>query len=435
MIDDARSLIERSAAAMEEGRLPAKVFHHPGVFELEKQRIFGRSWVFLAHESEIPRPRDYVLRYIVNDSFIVSRDDAGTVRVLLNTCRHRGSQVCRAEAGNASHFRCPYHGWTYRNSGELTGVPHAKTVYGEGFDRSRWGLMELPRVDQYQGLIFGNCDRDAESLETYMAGAQWYFDFYTRKSEAGLEVIGPPHRWVVPADWKLGADNFIGDAYHTSFSHYSVVAAGILMAPDADFHLNGPQWVTDRAGGGFMPIPPGSYAGYPPAIVDSWKRNLSAEQWDVVEKKSLLATHSTLFPNLSFLNAASVPDPGPPIPWLTIRQWRPLGPGKTEIWSWFLVEKDLPEEFKAASRRSYVFSFGSSGTTEQDDAENWASISRMAEGELARELYLNYQMGVGHLEPIADWPGPGKAYPIDYTEFAQRRFWKVWLDCLTGASS
>jgi hypothetical protein len=119
-----------------------------------------------------------------------------------------------------------------------------------------------------------------------------------------------------------------------------------------------------------------------------------------------------------------------PVPWLTLRVWQPTGPGRMELWSWFLVEKDAPEEFKVASRKSYTLSFGSSGTLEQDDAENWSNITRGARGTLSRDLYLNYQMGLDHLEPLSDWPGPGSVYPIDYTEFAQRRLWATWLEYL-----
>lgn len=425
------ALVEDAARALKDGMLPARVFHDPALYELEKEKIFKHTWVFLAHDSEIPQAGDYVLRYIADDTFIVVRDEHGEVRVLFDTCRHRGMQVCRSAMGNASHFRCPYHGWTYKNTGELIGVPFHKRIYGPDFDRSQWNLLAAAQTDTYAGLIFANLDPDAPPLTDYLGGAEWYFDFYTRKSAGGLEVVGAPQRWVVPADWKLGAENFFGDAYHTAVSHRSVVETGILAQTNANFHLEAPQWVTPHAGGGFVPIPPGSYAGYPPAIVDSWRRNASPGQWTVVEDYSMVPSHASLFPNLSFLNAASVPEAdGIPVPWLTLRVWQPTGPGRMELWSWFLVEKDAPEEFKVASRKSYTLSFGSSGTLEQDDAENWSNITKGARGALSRDLYLNYQMGLDHLEPLPDWPGPGSVYPIDYTEFAQRRLWATWLEYL-----
>ena len=105
------------------GDIPALIYNDRDVFELERERIFGAAWLFLAHEAEIPAAGDYVVRRIVDDSFIVIRDEHGRIRVHFNMCLHRGMQLCRAERGNASHFRCPYHGWSYSNAGELVGVP------------------------------------------------------------------------------------------------------------------------------------------------------------------------------------------------------------------------------------------------------------------------------------------------------------------------
>ena len=104
VLQDARQTLE------EEGKLLAKVYNEPSIFELEAKKIFSKTWIFLAHESEIPWPGDYVLRRIINDSFIVTRDEDGEIHVLFNMCKHRGMQLCRSDAGNASHFRCPYHG-------------------------------------------------------------------------------------------------------------------------------------------------------------------------------------------------------------------------------------------------------------------------------------------------------------------------------------
>jgi phenylpropionate dioxygenase-like ring-hydroxylating dioxygenase large terminal subunit len=434
VIDGTVELLDRIAAASHQGMLPARVFNDRGLFELESRRIFSHAWLFLGHESEIPKPGDYVMRYMASNCLILVRDDEGKLRALFNTCRHRGSQVCRSEAGNASQFRCGYHGWAYRNTGELAGVPYAQNIFGGNFDRSRWGLMEVPRLECYEGLIFASLDPQVMPLREYIGDAAWYLDFYLKKSAAGLEVVGPPHRWVVSADWKLGADNFSGDGYHTGVAHRAAVMTGLLYAAETDdFAISAPQWVTRYAQGGFLRVPPGSYGGYPPSIAESWRRNMNPGQLRVLDEMSFFQVHATLFPNLSFLSAASVPDPGPPVPWLTIRLWRPLGPGVMEMWSWFLVEKDAPQEFKDASRRSFLLTFGTAGTLEGDDIANWSGITKMAAGEYSSELYLNYQMGMDYLEPLSNWPGPGAAYKIDYTEFAQRQFWTNWLEYMQSA--
>ena len=132
-----------------QGMIPAHIYNDDEIFALEKERVFGRSWMFLAHESEIPRPGDYVVRRVVDDSFIVSRDESGTVRAMFNMCLHRGMQVCRAEMGNASHFRCPYHGWSYKNDGRLVGLPFHGEAYGgeEGFRKKGQTLLPAPSLD------------------------------------------------------------------------------------------------------------------------------------------------------------------------------------------------------------------------------------------------------------------------------------------------
>ena len=73
--------------------IPARIFSDPEIYDLEMERLFAKTWVFLAHESEIPSPGDYVVRYITNDSFIVARDEKGKIQVLLNVCRHRGMEI------------------------------------------------------------------------------------------------------------------------------------------------------------------------------------------------------------------------------------------------------------------------------------------------------------------------------------------------------
>src|SRR5690606_27107917 len=130
-------------------------------------------------------------------------------------CRHRGALVCRADRGNASHFRCPYHGWTYKNTGEMAGAPFFKPAYGGSLEREHWGLHQAPRVESFHGFVFASLDPDAPSLDEYLGPMRWYLDAIWGPARDGWEVIGDPQRFLVPADWKAAADNFSGDDYHT----------------------------------------------------------------------------------------------------------------------------------------------------------------------------------------------------------------------------
>src|SRR5690606_34279023 len=178
-----------------QGRFPVRAFNDQEIYDLEQERLFSRAWCFLAHESEIPAPGDYVLRYIGNNSIIVARDEHGVVHANLNMCRHRGNQMCKAEMGNASHFRCSYHGRGYKNSGELVGVPYMKEGYEGRLDRKDWSLVRV-RTDTYGGLIFGCLDPQAPSLADYLGDFTFYLDFYLKQSEDGVEVYGPPDHWI-----------------------------------------------------------------------------------------------------------------------------------------------------------------------------------------------------------------------------------------------
>jgi phenylpropionate dioxygenase-like ring-hydroxylating dioxygenase large terminal subunit len=346
-------------------------------------------------------------------------------------------QLCRSDAGNSSHFRCPYHGYTYQNTGKLNGVPFQKEAYGpEGLDKDEWAMTPAPRVGIYEGMIFASLNPDIPELPEYIGDMGWYLDFYLKKSPAGLEVVGAPQRWIMPADWKLAAENFIGDGYHTQSTHMSTIKAGIMRVKSPAYLKEGVQITASNHGCLFMGFKPGSYFNYPQSIVDSMLENLDSDQVSLLKEESIMPLNATIFPNLSLLHSSMAIEAegelARSVPYLTIRVWQPMGPGKIEVWSWCLVEKDASEEFKRNSNRAYLSTFGASGTLEQDDAENWSGVTRVAAGQMSGQHYLNYGAGLEHVEaiPEGEWPGPGTAYPKNYVDFAQRHFWQTYFDHL-----
>ncbi|MGH7839540.1 MAG: Rieske 2Fe-2S domain-containing protein, partial [Candidatus Binataceae bacterium] len=115
------------------GRVPYWIYSDPEVYAREQARIFaGPYWSYVALEAEIPNPGDFVRSHVGERAVIVIRDKSGAVNVLLNRCAHRGVQFCRVNWGNARSFTCPYHQWTYDLTGNLTGVPFRRGVYGHG---------------------------------------------------------------------------------------------------------------------------------------------------------------------------------------------------------------------------------------------------------------------------------------------------------------
>jgi phthalate 3,4-dioxygenase subunit alpha len=429
-------------ANVRDGMIPAHLYNDDEIFALERDRIFSRAWIFVAHESEIAEPGDYVVRRVLQDSFIIARDEQGTVRAHFNMCLHRGMQVCRAELGNASHFRCPYHGWSYRNDGRLVGLPFHQDAYGgdAGFPREGQRLLPAPRLDTCNGLIFISLDPDAGELADFLGDFRFYLDYYTNQSASGIELRGP-QRWRIRANWKIGAENFAGDMYHTPQTHVSVVEIGLFREPKAEKRKDGCTYWAGNGGGTTYKLPPGDfdervrYVGYPQVMVDRMKERLNASQQKVIGTDGFMISAATVFPNLSFVhNWPKVAESDDVLPFISLRQWQPISAGETEVLSWFAVDREAPEEFKALSYKAYLMCFGSTGMFEQDDVENWVSLTSTAGGTMARRLLLNSRMGLladgsGVVAPLVSdaFHGPGVAR-VGYAEYNQRELLRRWAD-------
>jgi phenylpropionate dioxygenase-like ring-hydroxylating dioxygenase large terminal subunit len=237
---DVRSLVD-----IKKGLVSRELFVNSELYEQELEKIFAKSWCFLVHESQIPNPSDFVAAYIGEDPVLVVRDSRGKINAFLNTCRHRGMRVCRADAGNAAAFTCTYHGWTYGNDGKLVGVLGYKEYYYEELDMEQWGLVPVAQVDSYKGMIFGCFDPYAPSLPEYLGDMIWYLDFLFDRCEGGAEVIGGVFKWVMPCNWKFAADNFVGDSYHFPITHISALKVGfnsrsILRTPTRSLQISHP---------------------------------------------------------------------------------------------------------------------------------------------------------------------------------------------------
>src|SRR5690348_14465642 len=205
------------------GWLDQRVFCDAALYRLEMERIFARGWNFMCHDSQLSNAGDYLINSIGEDQVIVVRDEAGRVNVLLNTCRHRGNALCRAEQGRAKSFVCSYHGWNYALDGRLIGVPGLKTFYHDELDRSSLGLRRV-RVESYLGFHFATLADDAPSLFDYL-GEVGRIGLGMACSYGEVEVVAGVQKNVVDCNWKIAVDNLF-DWYHVMYSHASAHSAG-----------------------------------------------------------------------------------------------------------------------------------------------------------------------------------------------------------------
>lgn len=200
-------------------RVHGSLYTDPSIFAEELQKIWYRTWVFVGHESEVAQPNDYVRKKLGPQDVIMTRDREGQIHLLLNRCAHRGNQVCDDAKGNSGTFRCPYHGWTFRNTGELIGFPFFK---GYGERKLDLAMGRVPRVDSYGGFVFGSFAADGPSLIEHLGDAAGEIDRLTRLSPEGkVELTAGWLQHTSRANWKLLAENET-DGYHPQFVHGSI---------------------------------------------------------------------------------------------------------------------------------------------------------------------------------------------------------------------
>jgi len=410
------------------GLVDPRIYTDQELYSLEMERIFGRSWLFLAHESQFKKAGDFVTTYMGDDPIIVVKQRDGSIKAFLNQCRHRGMRICRHDGGNARSFTCSYHGWAYDIAGKLVNVPYEKEAYG-CIDKEGWSPRQVTRIETYKGLIFGNWDADAPSLADYLGEATYYMDVLLDRVPGGTELIGGINKWVIPCNWKFAAEQFCSDMYHVPSSHLSgMIAQAPADLPPEALQVSG-EGAQFRAlwgghGCGFV-LGDGGYAlmavSSGQAVADYWhKDSIAAAEAHLGELRArkMSGMHMTVFPNLSFLPCNN-----------TMRVWHPRGPGEIEVWSFAIVAKEASPEAKEAQRLVCLRTFSPSGILEQDDAENWIEVQEVLRGHQAKKTHFNVQMGLGR-DLKADDRFPGDMDAL-FSENAARGFYAQWLRMMT----
>jgi nitrite reductase/ring-hydroxylating ferredoxin subunit len=205
---------------VQDDRIHGSLYTDPHIFADEMDRIFHRGWVFVGHESEIPRAGDYVTRDVGAEPVIMVRGNDGGVSVLVNRCRHRGTMLCPADRGSARALTCPYHGWTYDLRGELLGVPYPGGY--SGLDKGVYGLARAGRVSTYRGFVFASLSAEGIPLAEHLGAATKLMDRSCDLSPAGeIELTAGWVKHRCAANWKMLPEND-SDGYHLGFVHMAL---------------------------------------------------------------------------------------------------------------------------------------------------------------------------------------------------------------------
>ncbi len=430
----------------------------PEIYELEMERIFGRIWVFLGHESEIPNSGDFVVRDMGSDSVLVTRDKSGEVHVMLNVCPHRGMRVSTLDVGNTQIHTCIYHGWAFRPNGDFLGAPVDKEcMHGKILGKDQLGLKRA-RVTLYGGLIFATWNIEGPSFEDFLGDAKWYYDILFKRTDRGMEVLGPPQRFTVRANWKAAGEQSAADGYHTLTLHrwlgevgnYSKKGDGEGGGGDLSPEMYGVEISSPHGHAlrcidlarkirrltGLDPdqlsveeklnaLPP---AGVTRDMVEQLQRNLTPEQLQV--QTSMPPQVGGIFPNVLFGFVYIPQADGTVVGSMTMHAYVPKGPDKLEFVNWIFAEKDAPPELREKMLKQTIQLFGTSGMVEQDDSDTWPHMTLAAKGAMGRKMTMKYQAVYEKGAPEG-WPGPGIVNEGFTKDDTQWHWWLHWRELMS----
>lgn len=207
-------------ALIKGNRVHSSLYYDEQVFQDELERIWYRGWVYVGHISEVPNKNDYVTKSIGPTPILLVHNRKGEISLLQNKCPHRGNQLCAYQKGNRTSFTCPYHAWTFANSGELTGLAFPDGY--EGIDKSEFSLGKVPRIAIYRGFIFGSFAKEGPTIEEYLGDARRSLDQLLDNSPEGeLDLTAGFLQHRTKANWKFMVENET-DGYHPGSVHGSI---------------------------------------------------------------------------------------------------------------------------------------------------------------------------------------------------------------------
>lgn len=411
-------LVDKQRATFKVAR---RAFVDPAVLRAEQQAIFDRCWLYLGHASELSRDGDFVTRTIAGRNILFTRA-GGKLHALLNTCAHRGAQVCREAKGNAKSFQCFYHGWVYGPDGTLRSQP-GKECYAESFNSDgKANMTPVPRLESYGDFWFICFDRQAPPLADYLGRAKEYLDVIFDQAETGMTVVGGTQEYAIRANWKLLTENSI-DGFHaltthaTYFDYIKNTTGGLVkVALEGTAHDlgNGHAVLEYRAPWG-RPI-----AQWIPMWGEDGKREMERiykrllERFDKERADRIASSNRNLFifPNLIINDIMA----------LTVRTYYPVAPDYMQVNAWALAPREETEWARKYRLYNFLEFLGPGGFATPDDVEALEQCQRGFQN--AKEAGWNdISKGMQKEQPSYD------------DEAQMRAFWSHWNDHVQTALS
>ena len=343
------------------------IFTNTELFELEMKHIFEGNWVYLAHESQIPNNNDYYTTWIGRRPVVVTRDKNGELHAVINACAHKGAMLCRRKHGNKGSFTCPFHGWTFSNTGKLLKVKEEKTTqYPVQFNtHGSHDLRKVARFESYRGFLFGSLNPDSMPLADYLGETRVIIDQIVDQAPQGLEVVRGNSSYVYDGNWKMQMENGC-DGYHVSTVHWNYAATMGRRKDEGTKAVDANSWSKSVAG----------VYGFEHGHILLWTNTMNPEVRPVYahrdeikarvgDVKADFIVNQTrnlcLYPNVFLMDQFST----------QIRVVRPLGVDKTEVSIFCFAPKGESAEVRAHRIRQYEDFFNVTGMGTADDLEEF----------------------------------------------------------------
>ncbi|WP_405539365.1 Rieske 2Fe-2S domain-containing protein [Streptomyces sp. NBC_00075] len=415
-------------------RVARRALIDPDVLKDEQEAIFKKCWLYVAHESELKEPGQFVVRFAGGREVILNRDHKGKVNAFLNICPHRGARLCTERAGTTNSFLCYYHGWSFTGDGKLRVLPDREQSFPPGFnDDGSADMVGVPRLDNYRGLYFVCFDRETPSLADYLGRAKPFIDDALDQGPQGMEVVPGTQEYSVKANWKLVTENGI-DGNHAATLHVTYFQYLKSIHPDfeplADSGGSTRRPVvgsTYDLGNGHVAL---EYAVPWGRVAGSWSPVMGKETKDDVEqvlrdnserlgpeRAERIAKNSRnllIFPNLHIVDGTG----------LTLRVTHPDTAGNSFVSSSALGACGESEKLRRLRLQSFLEFLGPGGFATPDDIEALEQCQR------------GYRMNA----EFAPWNDVSKGR-LDASEWPQeeegniRLFWMEWARRLSGDRS
>lgn len=401
-----------------EFRVSTSAYREEEVFQQELESIFYKTWIYLCHESEVAKPGDFKSTQIGTRPVIVSKGRDGQVHAVLNACTHRGATICREETGNTRAFVCPYHGWSFRPSGELIGIPD-EARYPSCFNKADKNLKAVPRIASYGGLIFGSFNPDVEDLETFLGGAKQHIDIWLKRTAGSRYRVTTSHKYGYEGNWKFQTEN-VCDGYHPGFVHRSAFNTVQKFAGSFENRAVGKavreQGYTRGYPEGHGTLEAGApleSGGIDPAVRQQYNDKLVELYGEDGAEEVLTNRQFLIFPNLTIFD-------------FNIRVIQPISHDRTEVYSYPLMIEDAHDEINTNRMLDAQTRVGTAGILSADDIDVFAG------GQNALKAlgfdWITLSRGLDKEEVKAD----GERVGVYSDEVPQRAFWRKWRSMMSS---